>query len=418
MTARLARWALLLLTVFLLAVWLPQLHGLLAEQRLGKTRLFYSPVIERFVYTEQLGPGHQFVYRDENGTDYDRRTFETLIPFIYYKNMELWGRLPLALAGQRFDRETIVAERQVLELKPRELPEHAPRIALYPLLESNPGRARLRFPENVVRPGNELTFIDSDHNRRDPELSERFTNTLAEAGFRFPVQATFARVSILKAFDAGHFLLDAQGALFHLRRVDGQPRVDRVPLPVGVEIRHLKVTENKRREILGILLTRDDRLLLLREADYGLVPLELPGYQPDRMALKILFDPLHRTAIYSDQQQIQAVVMDHQWQPIASHRRAMTTHREGVGERIWEALVPFELALHDPDQRYLQLMPRPHGPSALFGIGLALLLTLVRLKRHRPQPAQAGAELLLVGLTGLYGLAALLLIPGPPSRAH
>ncbi|WP_462320928.1 DUF4857 domain-containing protein, partial [Halochromatium sp.] len=299
MTARLARWSLLLLTVFLLAVWWPLLKGLLFEYRYGKTDLFYSSVIERFVYKELLGEGHQFIYRDQDGTDYDRETFETLIPFIYYKNMELWGRLPLRLAGQTFDKAQIQAERQVLELEPLELPGHAPRIQLFPLLEANPGRARLRFPEDIMRPGERLTFINSDANRIDPELTARFTEALSEAGFGWPVQASFGRVSILKAFDAGYFRLDRTGDLFQLRRVDGLPEVTPVPLPEGLAVRHLKVAENKRGDYLGLILSEDDRLFLLaqdedRRTAVGLIPLVLPGYDPETMELKILFNPLYR----------------------------------------------------------------------------------------------------------------------------
>lgn len=61
MTARLARWSLLILTVLLSAIWLPPAWDLLFGDRFGKTQLFYSPVIERFVYTELVGEGHQFI---------------------------------------------------------------------------------------------------------------------------------------------------------------------------------------------------------------------------------------------------------------------------------------------------------------------------------------------------------------------
>ncbi|MBK1706605.1 DUF4857 domain-containing protein [Halochromatium glycolicum] len=421
MTARLARWSLLLLTVFLLAVWWPLLKDLLFEYRYGKTDLFYSPVLERFVYKELLGEGHQFIYRDQDGTDYDRETFETLIPFIYYKNMELWGRLPLSLAGRSFDKAQIQAERQVLELDPVELPGHAPRIPLFPLFEANPGRARLRFPEDIMRPGERLAFINSDANRLDPELTRRFTAALTEAGFAWPVQDTFGRVSILKAFDAGYFLLDHAGDLFQLRRVDGVPEVTPVPLPEGLAVRHVKVAENKRGEYLGLVLSRDDRLFLLaqdeaRRSAAGLIPLALPGYEPDRMALKILFNPLYRTAIYSDQREIKAVAMDKGFEPIASYDRTMAMAEPRLVDRVWEALVPFSLDLRDPNGRYLRLSLDVHGPLALPGIGLALVLAWLLLRQRGLHLPSMLPTLLLVGLTGLYGLIAVALIP--PEAPH
>ena len=421
MTARIARWSLLVLTVFLLAVWWPLLKDLLFEYRYGKTDLFYSPVIERFVYKELLGEGHQLIYRDQDGTDYDRQTFETLIPFIYYKNMELWGKLPLELDGQTFDKAQIQAARQVLELKPVELPGHTPRIQLFPLLEANPGRARLRFPEDILRPGERLTFINSDENRIDPELTRIFTEALTEAGFDWPVQATFGRVSILKAFDAGYFLLDSAGELFQLRRLDGAPQVTPVPLPEGLAVRHLKVAENKRGEYLGLVLGEDDRLFLLdQDADQriavGLTPLALPGYDPDRMALKILFNPLYRTAIYSDQREIKAVAMDQRFQPIARYARTMAMAEPRLVDQVWEALVPFSLDLRDPNGRYVRLGVAVHGLSALPAVGLALLLAWLLLWQRGLRFLSMVPSLLLVALTGLYGLIAVALIP-PEKRA-
>ena len=432
LSARFARWSLLLLTVFLLAAWLPQLKELLFEYRFGKTHLFYSPVAKTFVYKELLGEGHQFIYRDREGNDYSREEFESLIPFIYYKNMELWGKLPLELEGRSFDKAAIRAERQVLQLKPEELPGHAPRIQLFPLLESNPGRARLRFPENVFRPGDQLEFIDSDHNSPNPrhashdgdgdhvhptpELTATFTEALAKAGFRFPVEATFGRVSILKPFDAGYFLLDADGGLFHLIRVNAQPRVQAVPLPDGLAVRHVKVTENKRKETLGLLLDQEDQLYIIGYEDNRLTPLDLPDYVPDRMELKIIFNPLYRTAIYSDRETIHAVVMDRDYQPLERYSRTMAMAAPRLPDRIWNALVPFSLSLHEPDSRYLSLRPRLHSWSAAAGSALALLLAALYLKWRGHRPGANIPDLALVLLTGLYGLLALILLPPDGER--
>jgi hypothetical protein len=413
-TAALARWSLLLLTVFLLALWLPLARELLFAWPYGKTDLFYSPVIERFVYKELVGEGHRFVYRDQDGRDYTREAFEALIPFIYYKNMELWGRLPLELEGRRFDKATIQAARQVFELDPVDLPGHHPRIQLFPLLESRPGRARLRFPEDILRPGARLTFIESDENRLDPELSARFTEAAEAAGLRFPVQATFGRVSILKAFDAGYFLVDDRGALFHLRRVEGAPRVARVPLPPDLAVRHVKVTENRRGEVLGLVLAADGRLFLLGQEDYRLTPLPLSGYDPDRMELKILFNPLYRTAIYSDDTNVHAVAMDRDFRVIDRYQRTMAMAETRPVDRIWAMLVPFSIELHDPHTRYLTLRPQLHGAGALAGIAAALAVAGLLLRRRGLGLRESLPTLALVAATGLYGLLATALFPPEP----
>lgn len=391
--------------------------ALLGKNGVGKTDLFYSPVLKNFVYTELLGEGHHFIYRDREGREYEREQFESLIPFIYYKNMELWGKLPLQLEEQSFDKAAIRTERQVLQLKPEELPGHAPRIQLFPLLESNPGRARLRFPENVFLPGERLEFIDSDHNHPSASLTETFSNALSAQGFQFPVHAVFGRVSILKRFDAGFFLLDDTGALFHLKKVDGQPEAVSVPLPDNLTVRYIKVAESQRRETLGLLLDQSGHLYILGHGDYRLIPLQLPGYTPDRMELKIIFNPLYRTAIYSDEETIHAVVMDRDYRVLDRYGRTMAMASPRLVDQIWELLAPFSLKTYDPGSRYLSLRPRWHGWNAAIGSALALVAAFLFLRRRGQGLGAQGPDLILVALTGFYGLLALFLLPPDESRA-
>ena len=413
MFARLSRYASLALTVFVLSVWLPQLHGTLFAYPFGKTQMFYSPVIEQFIYSELIGEGHQFIYRDEDGRDYSQREFQELIPFIYYKNMEIWGKLPLKLSGQSFDKKAIKADRQVLELKPTELTGNSPRIQLFPLLESNPGKARLSFPENVFRPDSNLTFINSDENRRDPKLTQRFGSALADKGFAFPPQRTFGRVSILKAFDAGYFLTDQKGKLFHLMKVNGAPKVKNVPLPEGIKIRHISVTETKARKILGLVLDQNGKVYLMHYGSYKLTELALPGFDADSMELKIIFNPLYRTAIYSDTETIHAVVMDRSFQPIRHHQRKMAMANPRVSETVWKFLTPFALPLQNENSRYLSLWPQFNGWPGLGGnlIALALAFALLYLKQKKVRIKHSLFDYILVAFTGLYGLIAIILLP-------
>jgi hypothetical protein len=84
-------------------------------------------------------------------------------------------------------------------------------------------------------------------------------------------------------------------------------------------------------------------------------------------------------------------------------------------DRLWKALLPFSLTLEDPNGRYLRLQPRLHGQTALIGIGLALPLAYWWLRRRGLRRRDLLPSLLLVAVTGLYGLLANLLFP--PERA-
>ncbi|MBW2098180.1 MAG: DUF4857 domain-containing protein [Deltaproteobacteria bacterium] len=61
----------------------------------------------------------------------------------------------------------------------------SPRIQVFPLLESQPGRTGLRFPEDAFRMTDRMEFINVDTNTVDKRLTEQFTGALREAGFVF-----------------------------------------------------------------------------------------------------------------------------------------------------------------------------------------------------------------------------------------
>ncbi len=128
-------------------------------------------------------------YRDQDGNWFTRVAYEKQLPFIYYKNMELWGLLPLKLEGVELNKKTIKENRQVMELKPGNIDNHRPQIPLWPLLESNPKQARLVFPEDRFRITDKaIQFINVDTNTVKKELSELFTKALKAKGFIFPAR--------------------------------------------------------------------------------------------------------------------------------------------------------------------------------------------------------------------------------------
>ncbi len=407
--------ALVLLVTLLAAVAVPRLYALAFAPDVEPTHLFYSPVRKAFVFREHRG-GHDFTYADEHGETFDRQTFEQQIPFIYYRNMDLWGLLPLTIDGRTFTKETIRDARQVFELKAREIADRAPGIAVYPLLESNPGRARLRFPEDVFRiTDDRMEFLNVDTNRVDPDLTALFTDALLAKGFTFPARRVAGKPTILKPFDAGYLIVDAKGAVFHVMRVDGRPRVLRTPIPpeTGRMIRHIKVTENDRREVRALVLTTDDRLFLMRWDDYGLSPLPTDQYDPDRMDYKLLVNPINPTAVYGDGTVVHAAALTPGFKVIDTYSRPVPGASGLPHDRVARVLFPFRLTLEDGAGAYLSWDLRPSGWSALIGIAVSLLVVLGLAHRRRAGWRVAWPNVVLVGATGLFGLLAVLLVPWP-----
>lgn len=414
---------LIVLTVLVAAVYLPTLYGKLFFSRVEKTHLLYSPVTQRFIYKEKIvGPAPpeavqksedhhaEIAYRDENGTYYTRVEFEKRLPFIYYKNMELWGLLPLRLGGEEFEKKTIKQNRRVLELKSDEINYRQPRTHLWPLLESNPDQARLVFPEDRFRmTAGAMEFVNADNNTVDRELTERFTRALVEKGFEFPARSVNGKFTILKPFDEGVFLVDAAHSVFHVKRRNGEPLVIKTPIDPTLKTRHIKISENKRKRYYGLLLADDGGLHLLTYDNYRLDRLPLENYDPDRMDFKLVINPLYRTAVHSDEIMIRAVAMNRDLQPVARYEHRMSRATKTTARRVYEALFPFSLHLKQKGGGFLTMSVETGGLVSLLGLLIVLIgyTAWLGLRARRPPRAM---ELGVLILTGVYGLIALRIV--------
>ena len=411
--------ALTVLTVIVSAVYLPMLYEKLFFDRIEKTHLLFSPVTKRFIYKEKIvgavpsearkkAEDHhaEIAYRDADGTYYDRVEFEKRLPFIYYKNMELWGLLPLKLNGAVFDIKDIKDNRRVLELKPDEINGSRPETALWPLLESDPGQARLVFPEDRFRmTDHAMQFVNADYNVEDKELTASFTKALKDEGFVFPARSVNGKFTILKPFDEGVFLVDSEYHVFHVKRKDGRPVAVKTPIDPSLKTRDIKVSENKQREYYGLLLSGDGGLYLLAYDNYRLIRLPLEHYEPDRMDFKIVMNPLYRTAVYSDDTTIRAVAVDADYRPVGRYEHTMSRAKETVSKQVYEILFPFVIHLKQEGEGYLNLSLKWGGLVSLLGLlgSLACLFLWRRIRRRRRPHI---AEICLVALTGVYGLIA------------
>lgn len=224
--------SMLILAVLVMALHLPKLYDRLAVNWVEKTHLFYSPTLKDFIYTESTAgydaqaaskaeDHHADVaYKDARGRYYDRLEFERHLPFIYVRNMDRRGLLPLNIDGRQLDRDTIDAHRQVLELSVKNLPGHTPPQKFWPILNTDPAQAGLVFPDDRFRlTDDSMEFINADYNRVDEALTKTWTEALKAEGFQFPARQAAGNFTILKPFDDGIFIVDDQYAVFHLRRI-------------------------------------------------------------------------------------------------------------------------------------------------------------------------------------------------------
>lgn len=404
-----SRWSATILAVLALSFLLPAIFDKVGGSGGDEPLLFYSPLLEAFIYQESLG-GHQFLYRDEQGREYSREEFEDQLPFVYFRNLERRNLLPMTIAGQTFDAQAIAADRQGLEIRARHLRGHHPRIDLYPLFNIDPAVAMMRFPVEMFRfTDAAMEFLNADYNRLDHDLTQTFATALKDLGFSFPATVIGGRATNLKPFDDGYFIRDAAGRIFHVKRVLNRPEVVATDIDPSLDVLDIIVTENERREFRGVIITRQGEAFLISWDDYRLIPLPVHGYDPARMDLKLLVDPLYRTVTVSSEDTVFGTAMNTAYEPL---RRFELPRRDFsppwlLGLRAF--LLPVELHLESPWRGQAAPHLQLGGPWSIAGI-LTALAALVVIRRIRTKTPPSLADLALVALTGFIGLLAALFL--------
>ena len=416
--------AMFVLLICVLSLYLPMLYTKIFIQEVENTHLFYSPVSKQFIYKEELtGPlpaesiakaedHHQGIaYRNQHGEWFNRVEFEKQLPFIYYKNMELWGLLPLNIDGKVLDKKTIQSNRMVLALHSGEISDRGPHTDLYPLFESNLNQVRLVFPEDRFRMTSEaMQFINADTNSEDSSLTGLFTSALIDKGFVFPARSVNGKFTVLKPYDEGAFLVDANYNVYHVQRNDDKPVVTKTPIPSDLKTRFIKVSENKSRKNLGLLLAGNGELFVLTNNNYSLFQLPLEKYNANTMDFKMISNPLFITAIYSDHETVRAIAMDKEYKPVDQFEHRMSRANVTTTKKLYDLLFPFSLQLTQDDGAYLHSGVRFGSWISFIGLMFCSMVLFVWRKMGRENRVPLGREVGLVALCGIFGLLALVIM--------
>ena len=205
----------------------------------------------------------------------------------------------------------------------------------------------------------------------------------------------------------GVFIVDNDFQVFHIKRVDDKPVIKKTPISPDLKIRAVKVSENKLKKDLGLALSGDGRLFILGYDNYRLTPIALPGYDPGRMDVKLIFNPLNCTAVYSDDKVIRAVVMDRQLTPLKTFVHIMSRAAKTRSTRIRDILFPFRLKIGATEKSdYVTAQVVPGTRWSVLGMVICTCLFIAGTRVFAGTWPRAPGTI-FVGLTGIYGLPAM-----------
>ncbi len=409
---------------------LPMFYQLLFVKTVDKTHMFFSPVDNNMIFTEQLlerdvkaeekSENHHadVVYKNEKGEYFTRNEFEAKIPFIYYRNMELRGLLPLNLHGKSLDRAAIQKERRVFEMPSRLLDDHVYKEEIYPLMDANPGQVALVLPADRIRfTDTALEFIDSDLNGVDAEQTQAYTKALSDKGFTFPAKGVWGNFTTFKPFEGGTFVVDTAGKTFHLVRRNNILEVVVVPFAKDIVPQKMVIAEAKDRKYLGLVLDTQNRMYLMHQDGFALTYIPTKEYAPQHMDFKLIMDPLFMTAVYSDAKHIHAVAFANaenlggSVKPLHSYVHQMSMSKDTSLTQVADIIFPFMLSFTDLHSSKGQFKTAMSSQYFGYGIMFNLLLALAYGFAFRTyRMAKVARQGLFVAVFGIYVLIPLVLM--------
>lgn len=402
---KLARYAIIFIIIIVLAVQLPFWYYKLVHKPSAGPRIYYSSIKKDFVHFQHKKGGVTFSDRENN--IYNRKDFEKLLPFTFYRDLNKWGVLPDSIDGLPVDASVIHHKSARYRLKAEELDFKA--IPLYPLLESEPVFANLTYPPNFFRIRDNIEFITAGTNDIDREMTETFTQALTDAGFEFPAKIIAGNPTTRKAFDEGYFLMDNTSRIFHMKKIKGDPFVVKTPIE-GLAVKKIIMQESVRRLVYGFLVTDTNEIFMISYDNYQLLPVKLTDYVAEKMDLSISVNPLYSVFNYEDTENSYCVAFDSSYNYIDEMKISMPPKEEQLEEKVKYALFPFSIKTSNPNSSLKHFDFQKHSSLSIIGIFISLCVAFMIKIKRKESLGHNWFDFIIICLTGVYGLIATIFI--------
>jgi hypothetical protein len=408
-TIRYARLALVVLLILVFSWTIPHYYWKAFDVSVRAPRVSYSPVTDQFLL---LRPENKSVrYVDRNGKDYTREEFERLLPLANYRQLAATSQMPDSLRGVKIDLKEIALNNLFVRIMPADI--GLPQIPLFPLFESRSGRLKLEMPDAFFRITDRMEFLDAGTNAINEDLTRMFTDTLRGRGFRFPAKQIAGNPTTRKAFDEGYFVVDAADKVFHIKMVKGKPFCRETGMPSTPRILQMFIAETALREYYGFILGEDNAVALISYDNYRLVRLPLERYDHRTCALFFGGDLFFRTITVQGEGWLETIVTDRAYTVKARYNESWPARREAPAGHVAAAVFPFAIHLEDADAPFVDLYMTPGSLHALWVCALSVILMVLSLRLRRRSVKDHVADLILVAVSGVFGLLAVHMIPPP-----
>ncbi|MDA3854587.1 MAG: DUF4857 domain-containing protein [Bacteroidales bacterium] len=403
---KLSRYILVITAILSTSIVLPELYWMAFDKPIKTPYVQYSCMINDFMI-RNVDEG---TFTDDQGNAYTRAEYESSLPLMYSRQLIINEQFPDTLLGVNIDLRAFTKARSYTKIYPADL--NTPLSQLYPLFESESGRAKLVFPDDFFRITWRMEFITANTNTIDEEKSRMFSAALYQKGFQFPAKFIAGIPTVLKKSDEGYLLIDKDEQLYHIKSIKGLPFVKRVDLTKGLKFKYIHCVDSKEKLFYAYLIAQDNSIYTLTQDNYKLVRWPIEDYIAEEHELKIQGDYFnYNLTLLSDKMQ-KTYALNRNIKVVDMYEYKWVPKRERSVGKISASLFPFEFSLTHPNSNFIKLYPTlPKGYVWILINLLFVGIQLIIIRKRQTKLFNQILDLLIVTVTGIFGFIAVNIFP-------
>lgn len=401
---RISRYILVLVTIITCAIILPSVYWMAFDKPISVPFVMYSCTDDDFLITQPVNGDVERT--DTHGNKYTREEYEQRLPLLYTRQLLVSGTMPDSIKGVPMDMHELSKAKSTFRYKPAD--KNAPQPKLYPLFESESGRANLEMPDDYFRITWRIEFINAASNKIDEPKSQLFSAALYKKGFAFPARSISGLPTTRKSCDEGYFIIDSSEQLFHVKMVQGKPYVFKVDLPQGFKIQYINCVDNKDKKFYAYLFGDDNGIYILTQDDYQLIKLPVDGFDPDNCELRIFGDLFHYDVSIQADDHMQVDVLKYSdYTKVDTYKKTWLKRSDLPTGKIAAAIFPIQLSMSDKNSSFTNFYFVL--PAGLWWLIVNLILAGIHfliLARRKAKTGKHLIDLAIIAVTGIFGFIA------------
>lgn len=399
---KVSRYILVFVAILALAIILPKLYWVAFGKPLRKPFILYSCIANDFMIHRVEGK----TWQDTKGNRYTRDQYEQKLPMMFFKQLLTAGSMPDSINGVELEMQAIARSKSFFRLKMNEV--DAPTPPLYPLFESQSGRAMFEWPEDFFRITWRIEFIDAATNTIEEEKSQLFSAALYHNGFAFPAKKIAGLPTPRKSCDEGYLIVDSKDQLFHLKMIKDKPYVRKVNVPEGVKFSHISCVDFKNKDFYAYLFSDKNEIYILTQADYRLIKWPVEGYELSKCDLKIYGDLFNYTVVIEAEDHVKAIALSPDYQLLNTYSEVWKTKEQLIEGKLFSSIFPFQISMTSENSKFVRFYFTPSaGFNWIFFNFIIVGIQFGWLYWQRANLKNRWADLGIVAVCGIYGLIAI-----------